>query len=158
VGGLRLSLPDVDIRRPQNNREQEACYRLRWEVLRAPWQQPHGSERDKQEDSARHYLAIDAGNKVLATGRIHSLEAATAQIRYMAVHPDYQRHGLGQRLLKALEADARHYGERHIILHARENSVEFYRHCGYRVIRRSHRLFDAIQHYEMEKHLPEDPA
>lgn len=146
--------PGITIRQPENREELDACYRLRWEVLRAPWQQPRGSERDTLETSARHYLAIDSQGNIQATGRIHTLETGTAQIRYMAVHPRYARQGLGKRLLAALEADALRHGENRIILHARENSLDFYRHCGYRVIAPSHRLFDSIEHYEMEKYLP----
>ena len=150
-------MQDIEVRRSRSHSEQEACFALRWEVLCAPWQQPRGIEHDEQEGSARLYLAIDLQGKVLATGRIHSLEADTAQIRYMAVHPDHERQGLGKRLLAALESDAMQHGESHVILHARENSVGFYRHCGYRVIAPSHRLFDSIQHYHMEKHLPKEP-
>ncbi|TCK18496.1 putative GNAT family N-acyltransferase [Thiogranum longum] len=146
-------MTDVEIRPPKDACELEAGYALRWEVLRAPWQKPHGSERDELDDSARHYLAIDTQGNILATGRIHSVKASTAQIRYVAVHPDYEKQGLGKQLLAALECNAASNGENHIILHARDNSLAFYLHCGYRVIRQSYLLFDVIQHYEMEKFL-----
>ncbi|VAW72634.1 hypothetical protein MNBD_GAMMA15-1576 [hydrothermal vent metagenome] len=155
MGSLRLNMQGIEVRRPNNRDEQEACFALRWEVLCAPWQQPRGIEQDEQEDSARTYLAIDPQGKVLATARIQSIEAETAQVRYMAVRPGYERKGLGKRLLATLEDDACRYGETRIILHSRENALAFYRHCGYRVICPSHLLFDAIQHYEMEKHLRE---
>ncbi len=148
-------MPDIEIRRSGNRSEQEACFALRWEVLCAPWQQPRGIEQDELEDSARLYLAIDPQGKVLATGRIQSIEAEAAQVRYMAVRPGYERQGLGKRLLTALEDDAGRNGETRIMLNARETSLPFYEHCGYRVVRPSHLLFDAIQHYEMEKYLPE---
>lgn len=154
MGGIRLSVLTVETRQPQNAKEREACYALRWEVLRAPWQQPRGSECDEQEETARHYMVIDTKGYILATGRIHSIDTDTAQIRYMAVRPGHEGCGLGKRLLTALETDAAINGETRVVLHARENSLEFYRHCGYRVIRKSHRLFDSIQHYEMEKYLP----
>ena len=154
MGRFCLTVPGITIRQPENRAERDACFRLRWEVLRAPWRQPPGSERDTLDATARHYLAIDSQGNILATGRIHTLESGTAQIRYMAVHPCHVRQGLGKRLLAALETDALRHGENHIILHARENSLDFYRHCGYRVITPSHRLFDSIQHYQMEKHLP----
>lgn len=154
MGRFRLSVLVTEVRQPHNAHELEACYTLRWEVLRAPWHQPRGSERDELEDLARHYLVVGTEGTVLATGRIHSINTDTAQIRYMAVQPGYERRGLGKHLLAALEADADGKGETRIILHARENSLEFYRHCGYRVIGKSHRLFGSIQHYEMEKQLP----
>ncbi len=151
MGRVRLNPAPVEIRQARNDAEREAACLLRWVVLRAPWQQPRGSECDELEDVARHYLAVDAGGQVLATGRIHTVGTDMAQIRYMAVRPGHERRGLGRRLLAALEADAVTNGASRIVLHAREASVDFYRHCGYRVIRRSHRLFDSIQHYEMEK-------
>lgn len=157
MGSIRLSRLSVDVRKPRNPDEQAACHALRWEVLRAPWHQPRGSECDELETLARHYLVANPQGRVLATGRIHSCGTQCAQIRYMAVHPDFRGRGLGRLLLAALETDAGQHGETRIILHAREHSLEFYHHCGYRVIRKSHRLFGTIQHYEMEKYLPVKP-
>ncbi len=158
MGGVRLNAPAVEIRQPRDAREMEAAWRLRWEVLRKPWGRPPGSERDELDATARLYFAIDDQGRVLATGRVHNLDETTAQIRYFAVHPAHTRQGLGTRLLVALETDAAAHGAKRIMLQAREIAVDFYRHCGYRVMEKTYLLFDSIQHYRMEKVLPETPS
>ncbi|HHJ14693.1 MAG TPA: GNAT family N-acetyltransferase [Gammaproteobacteria bacterium] len=142
-----------EVRAPRDEQEYQAALRLRWEVLRAPWDQPRGSECDEGEDQARHRIAVAADGRVLATGRIHRLGPGKAQIRYMAVHPQLRRHGFGRAILQALEQDARQRGEYQIELHARETSLAFYQHMGYRVLGASHVLFGCIRHYHMEKRL-----
>lgn len=98
-------------------------------------------------------MVCDTTGKVLAVGRLHDAGNHTAQIRYMAVEPGYQRQGLGSRILEQLEQAATAGGYSRIILHAREEAVPFYRSRGYRIIAPSHRLFGAIQHYLMSRKL-----
>lgn len=138
---------------PQTPAQFEAYYDLRWRILRAPWSQPRGSERDEQEDQATHCMILNDQQQVIAVGRLHTLDADTGQIRYMAVVPDYQGQGLGKRILASLEDAARQQGLQTLMLHAREPVVEFYRKQGYELLDQSHTLFGEIIHYEMRKNL-----
>ncbi len=143
----------IEIREPRTDAEWAACFDLRWRVLRAPWGQPHASERDDLENDSRHRLAIDADGRVIGVGRLHRLDDRTGQIRYMAVEPDCERQGVGTRILLALEDAARDAGLRSIRLHAREGAAPFYARRGYRTLGPSHVLFGEVRHLLMEKRL-----
>ena len=141
------------ITEPHTPAEFSSYYRLRWEVLRKPWNQPRGSETDSAEDQAIHAMAVSDGNEVLGVSRLQFNTADTAQIRYMAVHPEAQGQGIGRELLVYLEKKAAGQGATRIILDARENALEFYKKNGYQLLEKGHLLYGEIQHYKMEKHL-----
>ena len=115
--------------------------------------QPRGSERDEFEDSSLHRMLCDACGRVLAVGRLQALDMHTAQIRYMAVASEYQRRGLGSRILRELEQAALDAGHTRILLHARAAALPFYQRRGYQLLSPSHLLFGEIQHYRMTKEL-----
>lgn len=142
---------------PRTPAQFDAYYELRWRVLRAPWQQPRGSERDEHEASATHRMIIDNTMQIRAVGRLHSLDADTGQLRYMVVDPDYRGQGLGKQMLLALEDAARALGLQNLVLHAREPAIGFYQHHGYELLKQSHTLFGEIVHYEMHKILNPSP-
>jgi ribosomal protein S18 acetylase RimI-like enzyme len=122
-------------------------------MLRQPWQQPRGSEKDNLEDSAFHVMACDDKHRIVGAGRLHLTDNHQAQIRYMAVDTPYQGQGIGKLLLDELENIARKNQVTILLLHARENALNFYLKQGYELIEKSHLLFDSIQHYKMIKHL-----
>jgi predicted GNAT family N-acyltransferase len=128
-------------------------YDLRWRILRAPWDQPRGSERDAQDDGSTHLMLIDDGGKPMAVGRLHFNTIREAQIRYMAVEVAHQRSGLGSRLLAALEHRAHELGASVVVLDARETALGFYCKHGYRVCGSGHTLFHCIAHVQMSKSL-----
>jgi GNAT superfamily N-acetyltransferase len=145
------SLPGLQVRAPASPDEFLKMYQLRWQILRQPWDQPVGSERDDHEDTACHRIAILPDYGIIGSGRLQQTKQRQGQIRYMAVHPEFQNKGIGRKILAALEEHARATGIALIILHARETALPFYRERGYELIRKSHLLFDTIQHYEMKK-------
>ena len=53
----------------------------------------------------------------------------------------------------SLLEQAKSLGAQEIILHARENAVNFYKHCGYTVVEKSYLMWGEIQHYLMKKDL-----
>lgn len=142
----------IEIARPQTKQDWHDYYHLRWMVLRQPWQQEKGSEKDELEAIAHHRMATKAG-KVMGVGRIHMTDSQFAQIRYMAVHANYQQQHIGTLLLNALEQVAKKQETKKVILHSREQACEFYLKRGYVVIEPSHVLYGLIPHYRMEKEL-----
>src|SRR5438552_17875043 len=92
---------------PRSPSEWDAYFDLRWRVLRQPWGQPRGSERDSEDKSAFHLFLTDPAGKALACGRSHFNAPEEAQIRYMAVAANARGCGYGSRILDALEAQAR---------------------------------------------------
>ena len=143
----------LKVRVPQSKADCERYYDLRWRILRAPWQQPRGSERDAYEENAIHAMALNEDGRIVGVARLHQINRATAQLRYMAVEEQWQQSGIGNALLGDLETHAREHGVRLIRLNARENSVAFYRKRGYQVTGPGHLLYGEIQHQKMQKKL-----
>ena len=135
---------------PTTPAEWQDYYQFRWQQLRAPWQQPPGSEQDEHEEQATHRMIVDEHHQVLAVGRLHQLDAVSGQIRYMAVSEAHQGQQLGRRLLRALEQQAYQAGYRQLQLNARESAVGFYRKLGYQERSEAPTQF-GIGHKRMEK-------
>lgn len=140
------------IKSPQTRQEFIDYYDLRWRILRAPWNQPIGSEQDELESQAIHIIAVDE-DKIIGCGRAHFNTKEEAQIRYMAVENQWQGRGVGKMILNELENRVIQKGAKKIILHARENVVRFYERNAYKVVCESHTLFGEIKHFLMEKEL-----
>ena len=96
---------------PQTEAELEAYYYLRWQLLRKSWQQPLGSERDEFDEYAHHRMMVDKDGRLVAVGRLY-MSGDEAQIRFMAVAAESRGHGLGTRMVQALEQVARQQGAR----------------------------------------------
>lgn len=139
------------IKSPSTNEEWEKCYDLRWRILRAPWHQPRGSEKDEFENPAITLIAVDDEDNIVGTGRAHFNKKDEAQIRFMAVENYFRGQGVGAAILLELEKKVVDMGARTIVLNSRDTAVEFYKHHGYQLVNNSHTLFDAIPHFFMAK-------
>lgn len=131
----------------------EKYYRLRWEVLRKPWNQARGTEKDEAEDSSIHVMVMDEADECVGVSRLQFISPTEAQVRFMGVRDDQQGKGLGKKLMKYLEEKAKEKGATKIVLQARENAVDFYLSIGYSKKEKTHLLWDLIQHYRMEKEI-----
>ena len=143
----------VTLIEPSSHDEFERYYHLRWKILRAPWNQPPGSERDAQDEGSTHVMAVNAARELLGIGRLHFNSISEAQIRYMAVAVDWQRCGVGSLILDQLEQRARRLGAQQVVLDARETAIGFYRKRGYRATGPGHMLFNQIAHVHMCKQI-----
>jgi len=141
----------IECRAPKSKKEFEQYYYLRWKILRSPWQQPEGSERDEIEEQAIHRLVVDEKEYVLAVGRLHFVDQFLAQIRYMAVDESAQGKGVGKALYQALETEAKLRGAKTVELHARESAIPFYQCLGFETVEKSHLLYKKVQHFLMRK-------
>ena len=146
-------MDNFHIRAPATTHEWDAYYDLRWQLLRAPWNQPRGSERDEYEKDAYHVIAIDSTQKIIGVGRLHRISQTQSQIRYMAVQPPARQHGIGKSLLMALEEQAKRWGMQSIVLNAREQAIVFYQRCGYRSDKETTTLYGVIRHWRMSKQI-----
>jgi len=142
----------IFISSPRTSEEFEKYFELRYNILRKPWNEPKGSERDDQEDASFHASAI-LNDEIIGACRLQFIDLQTAQIRYMCTQIEYQGKGVGKKLVDYVEDYAISKNVKKIILHARENAVEFYIKCGYTTISTSYLLFGSIQHFLMEKQL-----
>ncbi len=139
------------ITQPETTQDFELYYDLRWRILREPWKQSRGTEKDELEERALHLMVCIDDRIPVAVGRAHFNTDIEAQIRFMAVEPRFQNTGLGSVILKKLEDEVRQLGAKYVILHSRENAVPFYERHGYRIISASHTLFESVPHFLMKK-------
>lgn len=138
---------------PVSPEDFQKIFDLRYHVLRAPWNQPRGSERDEAEQTSVHAMIVDADGRCIATGRLQYNSNEEAQIRFMAVSNEFRGQGLGRMILEFLEGKAKANTSTTIVLQARENALRFYKDAGYNIEEKTFLLFDAIQHYRMRKTL-----
>ena len=140
-------------RAPKNKTELDAYYQLRWQVLRSPYQQPKGTEKDELESQSYHRVILDDMDNIVGVGRLHKSDQNTAQVRYMAIAESVQRKGLGKLLLAEFESIAVQVGVTKIALNARASAVGFYSQLGYQDQGFSHTLYNVVHHTKMTKKL-----
>ena len=138
---------------PTNESDFSDYYRIRYEILRKPWNQPEKSTKDDTESISVHLLVKDENGKAVATGRMQFNSDEEAQIRSMAVIDEYRGNGIGSLLIKRLEEIAVSRKLKRITLDSRENAVQFYISNGYTIIEPSYLLFGIIRHFKMQKDL-----
>lgn len=144
---------DAELIEPATEADLESYFDLRWRVLREPWLQPRGSERDERENESIHLMVRSSTGDALAAGRLHLNSPTEAQVRFMAVDPKVQSRGFGSLVLRALEGRARDAGAKRLILNARASARRFYEQHGYQVEAPAERLFNGVDHWRMSKKL-----
>ncbi|MFT2007179.1 GNAT family N-acetyltransferase [Pontibacter sp. 13R65] len=138
---------------PQTPEELAQYYQLRYDTLRRPWNQPAGSERADDDDTALHALLLDDEGNPAGVCRLHLNTPQEGQLRFMGIREDMQGKALGNLLINYLEDKARSLGATTMTLQARDYAVNFYRRNKYEVIEKTYLLFGTIQHYKMAKQL-----
>jgi predicted GNAT family N-acyltransferase len=142
----------IKIQEPKTLEEFSKYYDLRWRVLRKPWDQPRGSEKDDLEEKSIHLMALDV-ETLVGVGRAHFNSPQEAQIRYMAVEESWRGKGVGRMLLLELERRVTAGGAKTVVLNAREEVIPFYQRHQYQTIADGPTLFGSIRHVRMEKKL-----
>lgn len=137
---------------PSTEEEWESYFEFRWRLLRQPWKQPRGSEKDELDASSKHLIACHE-HEVIGVGRLSISEEFVGRIGFMAVSKKFERQGIGKMLIKHLENHARHQGVSLLWVNARESAYEFYQKQGYKVKRDGKVLFGEIRHFIMNKTL-----
>ena len=138
------------IKSPMSQDEWESYYRLRFTILRAPWNQPLGSEVLADESEAIHAMVLE-DDQSIGVARMHKSGENQGQVRCVAVAVEAQGKGVGKAIMLHLEGKAKEMGMQEIVLEARENAVPFYKSMGYVIEKESYLLFGEIQHYRMKK-------
>ena len=98
---------------------------------------PQDIERDDQDETAFHVLAMQGGHAV-GTGRLVAKQdppegetGRWGRIGRMAVLASHRKGGVGRQILRAIEAHARDLKLSGIVLHAQVMSKGFYEKEGY---------------------------
>lgn len=138
---------------PVTHEDFQKYYFLRWKMLRKPWGQALGTERDELDKTSFHVMICEHDNNPIGVARLHFNDPEEAQIRYMAVDDKHQHKGVGRLMMQSLEKYALEHNAKCIILNARENAVPFYQKNEYSIVEESYILFGEIQHFKMKKEL-----
>ena len=143
----------IKVVEPKSIEEFDSYFQLRWEILRKPWGQPKGSERDESDSAGFNRMVLNEKGHPIGVGMLLINSVQEAQIRFMAVSENCQRMNVGTLLIDCLESIACRHKCSHMILQSRENAVKFYEGSGFRVVEKSYLLFGEIQHFLMQKNL-----
>lgn len=106
---------------------------------RGPWEDDLRDIGGAYLDPGGDFLVACADGALVGMGGLMRRSAAEAEIRRMRVHPDYQRRGLGRRILAGLEERALALGFREIKLDTTEEQTaarRLYESAGYRQVGR----------------------
>ena len=140
----------IKLKSPKNKKEFEDYFYFRWYYLRRKFSENIESAKDDLENNCHHIMAL-YNNKIVGVGRVHSVDKNTSQIRYMAVSKNMRLNGVGAKILKDLINKAKLSNQKKVILHSRESAIDFYKKNGFILIEKSHKIFNSIQHFLMEK-------
>ena len=83
-------------------------------------------------EAVPEFVVGELDGEVVGCGAVHVMWEDLAEVRTLAVHPDYVRHGLGGRILETLLDDARELGLSRIFCLTFE--VDFFTSHGFRPI------------------------
>jgi GNAT superfamily N-acetyltransferase len=153
---------DIQITEPQTEAEFEEYYRLRWDRLRRPHDQPEGSERDSpHEPKSKHLIAkvdgriVGAECYVVLSGRRGRLRRRRIIVRsrQTAVVPELERSGVATALLRYVEERGREIGAYEVIGNVREEALSWGKSMGYEVRDEGTSLYGTVKSYAMFKRL-----
>jgi N-acetylglutamate synthase-like GNAT family acetyltransferase len=144
----------IIIHSPQTKEEFKAYYALRYHLLREPWGQPKGSEKDDYEPISHHYMAVDdQSGEVVGVVKWLEKKPGVAWLTHLAVMPARQKQGIGKLLVQAVENAARVQGYKAIGAHARLNATDYFEKFGYQITDIPTHYFATVQTVWMEKNL-----
>jgi predicted GNAT family N-acyltransferase len=133
-----------------SEKEYEDALAVRSTVFIQEQKVPAAEEIDEHEKSCIHFVSYD-GNEPVAAGRLRFI-AEGGKVERICVLKEYRKHGVGQQLMKLLEAEAKEKEINHLILNAQTHAEKFYLNLGYKSI--SDVFMEAgIPHVKMKKAL-----
>jgi predicted GNAT family N-acyltransferase len=136
-GAANHSSAEVQIAQVKGEGELMQALAIREIVFIEEQSVPAHLERDDDDARAYHLLAVQNGHAI-GTGRLVELSAPPegeqgkwGRVGRMAVLQAARKHGVGAKLLNALEAEARKRKIDGIMLHAQLSAMDFYKRYGY---------------------------
>lgn len=104
---------------------------------------PQQAPRFSPEDSARKFIDLPKNHLVIQQGeRLIGFIALASDgyMRHLLIHPDYRRKGFGEMLLSMMEARARRLDLETLYVESPDETVPFFKACGYSVMVARHQL------------------
>ena len=144
----------IVIKSPTTREEFKEYYALRYEVLRKPWGQPKGTEKDDYEPISEHFMAVDDLNgEIVGVVKLDEKEPGVGWLSHLAVAPAYQNKGVGTMLVKAVEQAAVKKGYKALGCNARLNTTAYFERFGFEIVGLPTNYFATVQVAWMEKQL-----
>lgn len=105
---------------------------LRYNILFKPYGKIKKYEYDEQDKYSYHLVAL-IDNKVIGYSRLSLIDSIilTGKISNVVVHPKYNKNGIGHNMLKIHIKKAHEINIKYLFLHARKDTVDFYRKVGF---------------------------
>ncbi len=122
---------DYLVRFASTTKDRELAFELRRAVFETEQNVPRPLDRDASDANADHVVAFDPSGRCVGTGRVVRLDSRTCQIGRMATAADHRKHGVGAKVLEALEHIAALRGLAELIVHAQLPAESFFRNRGY---------------------------
>ena len=142
------------IKSPATREDFKQYYDLRYRVLREPWGQPRGTEKDDYEPISQHFMAVDDANgEILGVVKMFEKEPGVAWVSHLAVASRHQNKGIGRLLMDHVECLAREQGYKSIGCMSRLNTTKYFEKMGYKVAGMPSHYFGTTQVIWMEKPL-----
>lgn len=129
----------------------EAMVELRMNVLLQPVGIPKSYINPEKEKNDLLVAAFE-DKQLIGCCILTKIAADTLQLRQMAVDTMKQKKGVGAELIGFAEKLAKEKGFKILVLHARDNVLEFYKKSGYQITGDPF-IEVGIGHYKMEKQL-----
>ncbi len=144
----------IVIKHPVTRDEFKEYYHLRFEVLRKPWGQPKGTEKDDYEPISQHFMALNqADGKIVGVVKLFEKEPGIGWFSHLAVAHGYQHLGVGKQLMAAVEDAARESGYTILGCMSRLNTTAYFEKLGFAITGLPDHYFGTIQVAWMEKKL-----
>jgi len=144
---------EILVRFASTAQDREAAYELRRAVFEVEQGVPRPLDRDAYDYNADHVVAFDPEGRCVGTGRMVRLDQRTCQIGRMAVASTHRRHGIGAKVLEALERMAVLRGVGELVVHSQLPAEPFFAARSYQ---REGAVFaeQDVPHLRMRKVLP----
>lgn len=145
----------INIVSPKTRDDFKNYYDLRYKVLREPWAQQRGTEKDDFEPISKHFMAVDdQSGKIVGVVKLLEKEPSLGWFSHMAVLPSYQHKGIGKLLIKFIEEEAKREGYSRLGCYSRLNTTAYFEKAGYVINGLPSHYFGTTQVVWMEKTLP----
>ena len=125
-----MQLNDLEVKLAESDAELRGAFRVRHQVFVCEQKIPIEDEVDGADEAAIHVVASFEG-EIVGAGRLVLMENGLAKVGRMAVAKPFRRRGIGGRMLRLLEGEARSRGANICALHAQEYVKSFYAARGY---------------------------
>jgi N-acetylglutamate synthase-like GNAT family acetyltransferase len=144
----------ITIKTPTTREDFKNYYGLRYRVLREPFGQAKGTEKDDFEPISKHFMAIDdQTGEVVGVVKLFEKEPGVCQFSHLAVHETHQHQGIGRLLMDTVENVARKDGYKVLGAMSRLTTTKYFEKFGFHVQGLPAHYFGTTQVVWMEKNL-----